>query len=96
MGFNSSNSSNRVIYEKKYLNTFKFRSNNPVEDAHAEARLTADGGYLFGIYDGHGGAACGQVGCTLSHYPPVSLFVRNLIGDGHGGLTCGQVLSLLV
>jgi len=37
------------------------RSNNPVEDAHAEARLTADGGYLFGIYDGHGGAACGQV-----------------------------------
>lgn len=41
------------------------RSNNPVEDAHAEARLTSGGeeggGYLFGIYDGHGGAACGQV-----------------------------------
>jgi pyruvate dehydrogenase phosphatase len=36
------------------------RSNNPTEDAHTEARLS-NGGYLFGIYDGHGGAACGQV-----------------------------------
>lgn len=36
------------------------RSNNPIEDAHSEALLW-NGGYLFGIYDGHGGAACGQV-----------------------------------
>eukprot|EP00095_Tigriopus_kingsejongensis_P007230 maker-scaffold477_size161254-snap-gene-0.18 protein:Tk07230 transcript:maker-scaffold477_size161254-snap-gene-0.18-mRNA-1 annotation:"unknown" len=38
-------------------------SNDPNEDSHAEARLsTGDGtGSLFGIFDGHGGASCGQV-----------------------------------
>ena len=41
------------------------RSNNPTEDAHSEAILrvgtAAPNGMLFGIFDGHGGAACGQV-----------------------------------
>ena len=41
------------------------RSNNPTEDAHSEAIIrfgtTAPNGMLFGIFDGHGGAACGQV-----------------------------------
>ena len=43
------------------------RSNNPTEDAHSEAIIrvgtTAPNGMLFGIFDGHGGAACGQVSC---------------------------------
>ena len=41
------------------------RSNNPTEDAHSEAILrvgtAAPNGMLFVIFDGHGGAACGQV-----------------------------------
>ena len=41
------------------------RSNNPTEDAHSEAIIrvgtTSPNGMLFGIFDGHGGAACGQV-----------------------------------
>ena len=41
------------------------RSNNPTEDAHSEAIIrvgtTAPNSMLFGIFDGHGGAACGQV-----------------------------------
>ena len=41
------------------------RSNNPSEDAHAEAILrvgtVSPNAMLFGIFDGHGGAACGQV-----------------------------------
>ena len=41
------------------------RSNNPTEDAHAEAILrvgmASPNAMLFGIFDGHGGAACGQV-----------------------------------
>jgi pyruvate dehydrogenase phosphatase len=43
------------------MNTLK--SNNPIEDSHAEACLTANSsaGMLFGIFDGHGGPACGQV-----------------------------------
>jgi len=48
------------------MNTLQ--SNNPIEDSHAEA-LTVGGGLLFGIFDGHGGAACGQVVAKrLLHY----------------------------
>ena len=36
-------------------------SNHRIEDSHTEAKLAMGGGMLFGIYDGHGGAACGQV-----------------------------------
>lgn len=49
------------------MNTLQ--SNNPIEDAHAEALLANNGGVLFGIFDGHGGAACGQVVAKrLLHY----------------------------
>ena len=41
------------------------RSNNPTEDSHSEAIIrfgsNESNGMLFGIFDGHGGAACGQV-----------------------------------
>ena len=46
----------------KFYDLNVLASNNPIEDSHAEAKLTIGGGLLFGIYDGHGGAACGQVG----------------------------------
>jgi pyruvate dehydrogenase phosphatase len=45
----------------KSFETNCLRSNNPVEDSHSEAIVSNGEGYLFGIYDGHGGAACGQV-----------------------------------
>lgn len=45
----------------KSFETNTLRSNNPSEDAHSEAVLLNGSGYLFGIFDGHGGAACGQV-----------------------------------
>ncbi len=45
----------------KSFETNSLRSNNPVEDSHSEAMVSNGEGYLFGIYDGHGGAACGQV-----------------------------------
>ena len=45
----------------KSFETNCLRSNNPVEDSHSEAMVNNGEGYLFGIYDGHGGAACGQV-----------------------------------
>ena len=44
----------------KFFDTNTLQSNDPIEDSHASA-LTVGGGYLFGIFDGHGGAACGQV-----------------------------------
>ena len=47
----------------KSFDTNTLQSNNPIEDSHAEALMTSGsaGGMLFGIFDGHGGAACGQV-----------------------------------
>ena len=49
------------------------RSNNPTEDAHSEAIIrfgtTAPNGMLFGIFDGHGGAACGQVNKKICDLP---------------------------
>eukprot|EP00088_Acartia_fossae_P027203 TRINITY_DN27950_c0_g1_i3.p1 TRINITY_DN27950_c0_g1~~TRINITY_DN27950_c0_g1_i3.p1 ORF type:complete len:553 (+),score=76.70 TRINITY_DN27950_c0_g1_i3:112-1770(+) len=45
----------------KSFETNTLRSNNPIEDSHSESILENGAGYLFGIYDGHGGAACGQV-----------------------------------
>ena len=44
----------------KSFDTNTLGSNSPIEDSHAEAQLS-NGGLLFGIFDGHGGAACGQV-----------------------------------
>ncbi|XP_040581537.1 pyruvate dehydrogenase [acetyl-transferring]-phosphatase 1, mitochondrial [Lepeophtheirus salmonis] len=39
-----------------------FKSNNPIEDSHAEGLLKVGSkGFLFGVIDGHGGPACGQV-----------------------------------
>ena len=54
----------------KSFDTNTLQSNNPIEDSHAEAMLTTDNnGLLFGIFDGHGGAACGQVVAKrLFHY----------------------------
>jgi len=49
------------------MNTLQ--SNSPIEDAHSEAHLKSGSGMLFGIFDGHGGAACGQVVAKrLLHY----------------------------
>lgn len=45
-------------------------SNKPSEDSHAEALIkSSETGSLFGIFDGHGGAACGQVRMTSISLP---------------------------
>jgi len=54
------------------------RSNNPIEDSHAEAIIRlgskAPNGMLFGVFDGHAGAACGQVVAKrLLHYVAAGL-----------------------
>jgi len=79
------------------------RSNNPIEDSHAEAIIRvgskSPNGMLFGIFDGHGGAACGQVVAKrLLHYVAAGLLTVEDIklhlsaieaekaeGDGGGG-----------
>ena len=57
------------------------RSNNPIEDSHSESSIKrgtkgadSEPGVLFGVYDGHGGAACGQVVAKrLPHYVAAGL-----------------------
>lgn len=46
----------------KYFETNKLQSNNPIEDRKKEAKLNDNEfhKYLFGVFDGHAGAACGQ------------------------------------
>merc|ERR1740128_248273 len=45
----------------KYFDTNTLDSNSPSEDSQAEAYINHNRGQLFGIFDGHGGWACGQV-----------------------------------
>lgn len=50
------------------------RSNSPIEDSHNEAVIRVPGAtnssdptsLLFGVFDGHGGAACGQARINFS------------------------------
>lgn len=44
----------------RYFNSNQLPSNNPIEDRRAVGQLLQTGGTLFGVFDGHGGAACAQ------------------------------------
>jgi len=67
----------------KSYETNTLRSNNPIEDAHAESLLTNGCGYLFGIFDGHGGAACGQVTAKRLHSYVMAGLLSNTDLDSH-------------
>ena len=45
----------------KSFDTNTLDSNSPSEDSHAVGFINHNEGMLFGIFDGHGGASCGQV-----------------------------------
>ncbi|XP_057335200.1 pyruvate dehydrogenase [acetyl-transferring]-phosphatase 1, mitochondrial [Microplitis mediator] len=45
----------------KSYDTNQLASNNPIEDMRSEARCKLTNGFLFGIFDGHGGNECSQV-----------------------------------
>jgi len=90
----------------KSFETNTLRSNNPIEDSHSEAFLNHDDGYLFGIYDGHGGAACGQVTAKrLQNYVAAGLLSKQdleihlksieLVLSGHS-TSCTPVLQTVI
>ncbi|XP_057651235.1 pyruvate dehydrogenase [acetyl-transferring]-phosphatase 1, mitochondrial [Diorhabda carinulata] len=53
----------------KSYDSNQLASNNPIEDTRSEASCLLTTGFLFGVFDGHGGSACAQVVAKrLYHY----------------------------
>ena len=69
----------------KSFDTNTLQSNNPIEDSHSQAlvnKAQGDAAYLFGIFDGHGGASCGQVVAKrLFHYIASGLLSNQDLSD---------------
>lgn len=57
-------------------------SNSPIEDSRSEAVSLLTRGLLFGVFDGHGGPACGQVvSKRLMRYLAANLCSRNVLRE---------------
>ena len=71
-------------------------SNSPIEDRRAVGRLIQTGGLLFGVFDGHGGAACAQATSErLLDYIAVSLLPPNLLEQYSQSLKSLKPMQLL-
>ncbi|KAK2155055.1 hypothetical protein LSH36_250g01032 [Paralvinella palmiformis] len=68
-------------------------SNHPTEDRRAVGKLLQTGGTVFGVYDGHGGAACAQsVSERLLDYIAVSMLSHEELEQfSHALETDGQM-----
>ncbi|KPU74997.1 uncharacterized protein Dana_GF21118, isoform B [Drosophila ananassae] len=62
--------------------TNQLGSNSPCEDSRTEASLLHRNGFICGIFDGHGGAACGQVvSKRLLRYVSAATLPRQVLRD---------------
>lgn len=58
----------------------KLAANNPIEDRHSEGYCNGTDGFLFGVFDGHGGVANAQaVSERLFNYIAVNLLNTSLL-----------------
>lgn len=58
----------------------RLAANRPIEDRHSEGYCNATDGYLFGVFDGHGGVANAQaVSERLFNYIAVNLLNTSLL-----------------
>ncbi|XP_028135667.1 pyruvate dehydrogenase [acetyl-transferring]-phosphatase 1, mitochondrial [Diabrotica virgifera virgifera] len=74
----------------KSYDSNQLASNNPIEDTRSEASCLLTSGFLFGVFDGHGGSACAQViAKRLYHYLAACLlpydslvkYIKSLLGS---------------
>jgi len=69
----------------KNFDSNTLQSNNPTEDSQSHAiinKAKGEASYLFGIFDGHGGASCGQVVAKrLFHYIAAGLLSSRDLSD---------------
>ena len=78
----------------KSFDTNTLESNSPIEDSHAEAYFNHNGGLLFGIFDGHGGWACGQVVAKrLFHYISAALLPPQELTNHLNALTSNDEIN---
>ncbi|KAE8739874.1 hypothetical protein FOCC_FOCC014631 [Frankliniella occidentalis] len=78
----------------KSYDSNQLASNSPVEDSRSEARCLQTAGMLYGIFDGHGGAACAQViAKRLFNYITVSLLPSDLLQQCHQGGNSEKLLE---
>ena len=64
----------------KKFESCQLAANNPLEDRRSVGRLLQTGGLLFGVFDGHGGAACAQaVSERLFDYIAIALLPPELL-----------------
>ena len=71
-------------------------SNSPIEDRRTVGKLVQTGGLLFGVFDGHGGAACAQAASErLLDYIAVSLLPHDLLESYSQSLNSGKPMQLL-
>ena len=60
----------------------RLAANSPIEDRHAEGYCNATDGFLFGVFDGHGGVANAQaVSERLFNYIAINLLNPNLLAQ---------------
>ncbi|XP_031565206.1 pyruvate dehydrogenase [acetyl-transferring]-phosphatase 2, mitochondrial-like [Actinia tenebrosa] len=67
-----------VVY---YYDTNNLASNNPMEDRNTECRIIKNNGFLFSVFDGHGGWQCAEaVKNRLPLYIALSLLEKSELG----------------
>lgn len=60
--------------------TNQLASNNPCEDHYSYAKCLVNNGWLFGVFDGHGGVACSRFVCgALYDYISASMPKRHRV-----------------
>ncbi|KAJ1523542.1 hypothetical protein ONE63_001390 [Megalurothrips usitatus] len=78
----------------KSFDSNQLQSNKPIEDTRSEARCLLTAGMLYGVFDGHGGAACAQViAKRLFNYITVCLLPSDLLQEYYQGGTNKKLLE---
>jgi len=64
------------------VNVSQLAANRPVEDFFSSGKCISSDAYIFGLFDGHGGATCARHACTrLYDYICASVLEKHQLVD---------------